>query len=217
MKFGFISKDKMDLAAKESDFVFIEAAYCENEEYFEVSKSTKKFKILDNSAYLKKQVSSERLAELAQALEVDAVIAPDTIQGDGFKSLEKSIRFIENYKVDCSFEVVVQGEDIQQLKAVFLKVIEIPKVAIVGIPKWLGAALRTRFAWWVFEMMILREKLKQIHLLGFNGEKEFLCPANYMDTARVFRSKDPKNEILKFRRKYELYRSRLREAWSRFI
>ncbi len=194
-----------------NDFYLIESLFCQEDHvYKDFMKATHKVKILDNSCKFKQPLSGLKLLELAQEMEVNYVIAPDTIK-DPSHSLKLSLDWCSKYskrleEVSMGCEIVIHATNAEMFEDNVMRVIKsgLP-VDIIGLPyekHWTWEIKGTTDFHEGLDRVLLAKRVSEIirdaeldtkiHLLGFNnlceGAAKYTCAAEYWDTSIPFRA-----------------------------
>lgn len=118
MKLSFeIPFNYLKVFSKYTDYNFVLAHNLSNKKYFDFYKNSKKFTILDNSAFeLLSPIEGEELLDLAQQLKPDLVIAPDVMGSceETLEKVEKFIMLVERKKIKIKIGGVLQGKNINE-------------------------------------------------------------------------------------------------------
>lgn len=117
------------------DYIFILAHLCTNPTYKEYVKSSKKLKILDNSAFeLGGSVDPIFLCDLAEELGVDVIVVPDVLNNtsETLKATEKFYTEFLRRKSKVKTMIVPQGYDLSEFCMCLYKMLVFP-FDIVGV------------------------------------------------------------------------------------
>jgi len=181
MKFSFETPIKYlkDLHSSQ-DYLFVLAHHLDNKKYFEYCKNSKKYKILDNSAYEKiESILPKRLIELANLIKADVIIVPDKIfdkrrslqlEKEFFKLLGKDRKKFKLMKVVC-------GKNLKEYLESLLEVAEDNKIDIIGISqsrRLIAPNLTYVMNYLHDNCMSTKGIWKPIHLLGLQHPYELI-------------------------------------------
>jgi len=169
MKFCSITPLKDVDLMYENEYVMLLAHLSKiDERYVTFAQNSKRYKIMDNSIIeLGSAFSMEDLINEAVKCKVDEIILPDVFQ-DGPKTIEavnNSIQWLKDHGLIGHFKLmaVCHGNDIIELIDTFKKLIKIPEVDVIGIPKVITTWTKNRVEWADYMAHFTD---KEIHLLG---------------------------------------------------
>jgi len=158
--------------AKYADGLFIIPPHIDSEETKEQIRKLDCYKMLDNGSYeLGKPLNDDDLIDLAEGLNVNAIVAPDQLHSQMF-TVQRTLFFLDI--VPDKFEVVVvpQGMTPEDYIDVCLRFAEIDRVDIIALPIWLEKKFSCRPE--VYRYVRRRIQDKKFHLLGLDNPYEVL-------------------------------------------
>jgi len=190
---------------KYNDIDFILPINCENKEYKDFFKNSKKYKILDNGLAEDNQMNFRKLVTLAEELDVNEIVVPDDFES-GRKSLKKTTTFIMEYgdrlhNQNIKLMGVVHGKNLIDYLGLLKKLYNNVFIDVIGIPFLLPGIYiddSLNFSNENFELVYNNTQIytlgrlmltkymydnnmtdKPVHLLGMNNPIETLYQARY--------------------------------------
>ncbi len=144
------------------------------------------YKILDNGAFEGQLVSTQELFRMAQLLNVDEIVVPDTLH-DWASTIEQAIHFTGWAQAFPQFRYmgVAQGESVEEVLGCACELANMAWVDVIGLPKHLESlGQTTRII--LIEKFMASEQLRYlpVHLLGGTSWAEEPAIAKFYDNVR---------------------------------
>lgn len=178
MKFSFeIPIHSLEKLDSEQDYLFILGHHLENQKYFDYCKNSKKFKILDNSAYeLGESIPPKKLLEYAILLNVNVIILPDKIYDLKRSEQLEKIFFDELTKTKYKFKLmkVVCGDNIDEYLENLIKSAKNKKYDILGLSQSRNNLTPNLSFCMKYLTTKVKDFNKDIHLLGMTTPFEII-------------------------------------------
>jgi len=162
----------------EQDYLFIIGHELKNKKYFNYCKNSKKYKILDNSAYeLKKSIPNKLLKKYAKEIKANIIILPDILfDRKGSEKLQKEFKklFNKNERKKYKFMKVVSANNIDDYFEHLYEILYDKDVDIIGISRsrTMITPNLTYIMNWIIDVIDIN--MKPIHLLGCSHIFELL-------------------------------------------
>jgi hypothetical protein len=173
-----------------NDYMFILLhRYIEDPIYQRIVDDYDGFKIMDNSCFeLGSAVSNKLIFEYFHIIKPDVFVLPDTL-GDKEATLTRSLEFLDEYPELAEYAMgVIQGNSIPEFISCYRKFVNVPGLAMIGIPfcfNWAFKAGATPQEHAMCRVKLLNslerviERSMKHHLLGTWHAAEFVEYHNY--------------------------------------